>query len=244
MKRWHCAFKDPPFPYEALIFCHVSPRHKHTVTKTKRRITPTLVKSQFAGHNIQFSQGASNASSFLSSNLQSTADLRQALKEDRKQIQKEISIRRKKHMHITSNKKLAVESVHSSGWQKNLPDIHQDQKDKGIVTARRSNPCVLNNASQSSVGSVQDSFDQKQMLGRPGHFPGDFVLGGVYGTMKADSSSSSVSTTSRSSLERQVVSTLTDQNALNDLSEVYSRVIKGYTLLIHFLYDLKKGVQV
>lgn len=185
------------------------------------------MKPQLAGHSMQFSlQGANSVGcfshAFANSNSLPTMDLSQALKEDRKQIQKEIAMRRNKHM--SSKKKATDEDARSSVRQVIFPTVDRDQKSEFIMTSARSNPSMSSKIRRDGMGVIQDSLDQEPLLGR---VPGRIRLGDECGTVKPDSSYISVSIGSRSPVERRVVSTLTDRNALNDLCTVYSRVIRG-----------------
>ena len=208
------------------------PSHKRTAAaKTKRRITPTPVKSPFAtGHKTQFSPPteASNTSvllcAFTSSNSQPTADLNKALKEDRREIQKEINMKRNRHA-----KNIAGQNACSRDRHRILPSQGLDQTEKkSVITSGSLNPsCMLvSNMRQGTIASIQGMSAQKQAQGRCIQLPEGVVTADICGGGKADDFSP-VSVSSRPQLEHQEASTLTDPNALDVLSAVYSRVIQG-----------------
>lgn len=188
------------------------------------------MRSQFtAGQKTHFSLQEANSTTsifshaYTSSNSQPTADLNRALKDDRKEIQREIAMRRNKH--LSSKKKVTDQNACSSDGHANLPSLGRDHKDKFVVTTRNSNPSYVpkNNTRQEAIGSVQDLCGQKR---RSNQLPRGTVLAGVGGGGKADSCSP-MPVPPRSLLDQQAASSLTDQKALNDLSAVYSKVIKG-----------------
>ena len=170
------------------------------------------MSSQLSCDNRQFSlQEARNTSiishAFGSSDPQPVADLNQALKEDRKEIQKEIVMRRNKHV---STKNKGKEQRGSFGnQQKTLPRLDQDQKDGFISTTAIHNPPFRSESMrQDEIGAVHDvnSLNQSLALNPPVALP-DLWLCASTG---AD-----------------------NQNTLKDLSALYARVIQGTNYMLH-----------
>ena len=116
-------------------------------SKTKRRITPTLVRPQLTNKTVSFSlhgvdSTASISNTFIKSSLHSTTDLAQALKEDREDIRKEITLRRSKQVHtkekttyegfyngLETNGRTESFSLKKHNKVKNIPtvDCHQER---------------------------------------------------------------------------------------------------------------------
>ncbi len=129
-------------------------RPKKPCSRTKRRITPTLVKPQLSGRNVPNGSNVASSSNTFASHT--PADLNKALQEDRKDIQREIVLRRKEQ--VTIKRRPVLIELHN-GSHKGCNDCKGEspevkQEEHQVMDKLESSSCLIADSNKLSMGAA------------------------------------------------------------------------------------------